>query len=93
MISIGDGLYYRVKHFLKYHGVIYTPSTCYLWLYVQYYDLLRGYVRVSSPYFNTDVSLQQQLEFIVPCGDWKWLQEKYGFKIGMASDNHDIQYK
>lgn len=84
--SLGDGLYYQVKRFLKYHGVTYTPfSARYLWLYVQYYDSSRGYVRVSSSCFNANVPLQRRLESVVPRGDWKWLQEKHGFKIGMAS--------
>ena len=71
---------------LKYHGVRYTPfSGRYLWIFVRYYDSSTGYVGVSSSYFNANVLLQRQLETIVPCGDWKWLQEKHGFKIGMAS--------
>lgn len=39
------------------------------------------------------MSVQQQLEFIVPRGDWQWLQEKHDFKIGMVSNNHDIRCK
>lgn len=39
---------------------------------------------VLSSFFNANVSLQRQLEFIIPRGDWQWLQEKHGFKIGMV---------
>lgn len=72
---------------LKYHGVRYTPfSARYLWLYVQYHDLSTGYVGFSSSFFNANVSLQWQLKSIVPRGDWQWLQEKYGFELGMTSN-------
>ena len=81
----------QVKCLLRSDGVIYTPfALCYLWLLVRYCDLSteiveEAYIAVLSSFFSVNVSMQWQLKAIVQCSDWQWLQEKYGFELGITS--------